>query len=193
MPPTSVSQFARVAREARRLPAFGDELVERGVERDDDVRRRRVAPLRRLLHVRPLVVEVERRATSSCPPPARARCGARTTKPMPGGPSMHLPDAAISGVERRSSRASMPIAPNELIASTIRLPAVARDDGGDRRQRVEDPGRRLAVDQAHVGDRGVGGEQPVDVLRRGRRRPRRSRRSTAAGPSCRTSFAIRVP
>ena len=39
---------------------------------------------------------------------------------MPGGPSMHLPEAAISA-SNLVVRASMPIAPNELIASTMRL------------------------------------------------------------------------
>ncbi len=43
-----------------------------------------------------------------------------STKPMPGGPSMHLPEAAISA-SNFVVRASMPIAPNELIASTMRL------------------------------------------------------------------------
>ena len=59
----------------------------------------------------------------------RRRVAARTvsstlrrasTKPIPGGPSMHLPEAAISA-SNGVVRASMPIAPNELIASTMRL------------------------------------------------------------------------
>ena len=45
---------------------------------------------------------------------------------------------------------------------------MALDDGGDFRQRIEDAGRRLAVDEADVGDRRIGLQQPVDV--RGRRR-----------------------
>ena len=39
---------------------------------------------------------------------------------MPGGPSTHLPDAAISA-SNGVVRASIGSAPNELIASTIRL------------------------------------------------------------------------
>src|SRR5215472_1807511 len=49
-----------IARESRRLPAGGDILLERRVERDDHVRGRRIAPLRRALHVRPLIVKIER-------------------------------------------------------------------------------------------------------------------------------------
>ena len=49
------------------------------------------------------------------------------TKPIPGGPSTHLPEAAISA-SNGVVRASMPIAANELIASTIEAPAVPGDD-----------------------------------------------------------------
>jgi hypothetical protein len=59
MPSMSVSQFFGSARRARRA-ALCLELIERHPERGHDVRRRREAPLRRLLHVRPLVVQVHR-------------------------------------------------------------------------------------------------------------------------------------
>ena len=42
------------------------------------------------------------------------------TNPIPGGPSTHLPDAAMSA-SNGVDRASIGSAPNELIASTIRL------------------------------------------------------------------------
>ena len=49
----------RIALQSRRLPAFRGKLIERCIERYDDMRWRREAPLRRLFHVRPLVVEIE--------------------------------------------------------------------------------------------------------------------------------------
>ena len=60
MPSISVAQLRRVARTPRRLAALGEELVERGAQRRHHVRRRREAPLRGLLHVDVLVVQVER-------------------------------------------------------------------------------------------------------------------------------------
>ncbi len=46
--------------------------------------------------------------------------------------------------------------------------AVAFDHLGDLRQRVEDAGAGFAVDQRHVGDGGVGGQQAVDIGSGGR-------------------------
>ena len=134
MPDTSVSQLARVAREPRRLAAFGDELLERGVERDDDVRRRRVAPLRRLLHVRPLVVQIERQRRASCPRDASSDVAAHDHEAHAGRAFDALAGGRDQRVERRSSRASIGSAPNELIASTISRLAVTRDDLRDRRR-----------------------------------------------------------
>ena len=49
-----------VALEPRRLTARRGVLLQRRVQRSDNMGGRRVAPLRRLLHVRPLVVQIER-------------------------------------------------------------------------------------------------------------------------------------
>ena len=86
---------------------------------------------------------------------------------MPGGPSTHLPDAAISA-SNGVVRASMAIARERAHRVDDEAPAVALHDGGDLRQRVEDAGRRLAVDEPDVRDRRIRREQPVDVLRRRR-------------------------
>ena len=50
-----------VAREPRRLAALFGVLSQSRVERHHDVRWRRIAPLRSAFHVRPLIVQVERK------------------------------------------------------------------------------------------------------------------------------------
>ena len=68
------------------------------------------------------------------------------TKPMPGGPSTHLPEAAMSA-SNGIVRASIGKAPNELIASTIRLLPCFAHHLRNLSQRIKDAGRRLAVDR----------------------------------------------
>ena len=156
----------RVAREPGRLPAFGDQLVERGVERDDDVRRRRVAPLRRLLHVRPLIVQVERERGRVAGAALEHRA-AGEDEAHAGRPLDALARGGDQRVERHRARVDGDRRERAHRIDDQAL-AVPRDHRRDLRQRIEDAGRRLAVDQADVRDRRVGGEQPVDVLRRRR-------------------------
>ena len=183
---------ARVARQARGLPAFCLELIERRVQRDDHVRRRRVAPLRGLLHVR--------RTGRAGPAPASARCR-RSSRAALLRRSRSPCRAGLRGTcrtrrpARRTgrSRTSIGSAPNELIASTIRpLPCCAHD-ARDAGEVVQDAGAGLAVDCADVRDRRIVRRAP----------PRRSPRSSAGrpdrrdrrprGPGILQSFTIRLP
>ena len=50
----------RVTRQPRRLAAFREKLIQRLMEGNHDMRRRREAPLRGFFHVGPLVVQVQR-------------------------------------------------------------------------------------------------------------------------------------
>ena len=157
----------RVAREPRRLPALG----ERAGRAPRRTRRRRASAACSATASSSPCTSTGRGgrapATSSCRRQRSSASRRAMTKPMPGGPSTHLPDAAISasngvvrGVDRQRRERAHRVDDQPA--------AVARHDRGDLGQRVEDARRRLAVDQPDVGDRRVGGEQPVDVLRRRR-------------------------
>ena len=172
----------RIAREPRRLAAFRDELVERRIEGDDDVRRRRIAPLRRPFHVRPLVVQIERER--------RRIAGALLEHAAPREHEAHPGRAFDAFARRRDQRVEWrrcgrrsPIAANELIASTMRLlpwrATTAAISGSGFRM----PGRRLAVDQPDMRDRRIrrraAGRRPAAWSAR----LRRFRTSTAGAPS----------
>ena len=118
MPSINVCAVVRVAREPRGLTALVLVLIDRDAQRGDHVRRRRVAPLRRLLHVDVLVVQIHRQRMRSCRRGSRARFPARSRSPC---------RARLRGICRsprpahrtESARTSIGSAANELIASTI--------------------------------------------------------------------------
>ena len=170
------------ARRRAGWPPSGDELVERGIERDDDVRRRREAPLRRLLHVRPLVVQVERERRASCLRMRSSTLASHEHEAHAGRAFDALARRRDQRVERRRARVDRQRAERAHRVDD-QAPAVARDDGRDLGQRIQDAGRRLAVDEADMRDRRVLREQAVDVVRRSSARRRRSRTSTSCGPS----------
>ena len=101
------------------------------------------------------------KATSSCPRTPPARCDERRRSPSPGGPSMHLPDAETSASKAIAARidGDRPEAAHRVDDEAAAALGHRRGDFG---QRIEDPGRRLAMDERDVGDRGVGVEQPRD-------------------------------
>ena len=130
------------------------------------MRRRRVAPLRGPFHVRPLVVQVERE---------RSRiAGAFFEHAAPREHEPHSRRALDALARRRDQRVERHGAridaegrerAHRVDDETLAMP---RDDLGDFRQGVQDAGRSLAMDEADVGDRRIGFQQPLDILRRRR-------------------------
>ena len=180
--PRPASRSCRVAREPRRLPAFRDELVERRIE----ARRRRASAACSATASSSPCTSTGRagraRATSNCPRSFSSTLRRANTKPMPGGPSTHLPDAAISA-SNGVVRASIGKRAERAHRIDDEALAVARDDGGDLGQRIQDAGRRLAMDEPDMRDRRVRREQAVDVLRRRRHVVGGLERATAGAPS----------
>ena len=91
-----------------------------------------------------------------------AACAAKT-KPMPGGPSTHLPDAAMSASNGVARGRRSAIARERAHRVDDQAPVVAGHDGGDLGQRIQDAGRRFAMDEPDVRDRRVAHEQAIDV------------------------------
>ena len=133
----------RVAREPRRLAAFGDELVERRVERDDDVRRRRDSAT---ASSSPCSVHWSCRSSASDVRVAGAllehALRERTRSPCPGAPFEALARRGDQRVERhRRARRS---AARRTSSSRRRSGPCrgARTTAAISAQRIEDAGRR---------------------------------------------------
>lgn len=110
--------IARVAPLARRQAALLFVLAERFVQGGDHMGRRGEAPLPGLAHVGVLVLQVHGQGVAVAG--AGFQGGAAgEDEAHPGTPSRHLPEAAIKA-SNGTFRASIPIAPKELMASTIR-------------------------------------------------------------------------
>ena len=157
----------RVARQPRRLAALLDELAHSLGERCDDVGRWREAPLAGLFHVDVLVVQVHRQRVR-----VAGRGGHRLVADEDEAHSRHAFETlAAGGDERvetdlaridRQRRERAHRVDDEALA-------VARAHVGDGLQRVEHAGAGLAVDEADVGDAGVGAERLVELVGRDRR------------------------
>lgn len=148
------------------MPSVRDVLVERRVEGDHDVCRRRVPPLCRLHHVRPLVVQIERQRRRvagtllECAAADQDEAHARRAFDALARRRDHGVEGGDPRVDRQRAERAHRVEDE--------APAVPLHHGRDFRQRVEDAGRRLAMDEPDVGNRRIGLEQPVDVLRRRR-------------------------
>ena len=156
--------IACVAREPRRLASFGIILIERGIQRDDDVRRRRETPLRRLFHIRPLVVKIEGercRASGAL----FERRSPHQNEPHPRRPFDTFAGCANQRIERRHSGVDRQRAERAHRIDDETL-AVTRYRCRNLRQWVQDARRCLTVDQADVRDRCIARQQSVDVFRR---------------------------
>ena len=151
--------------------AFGEELVQRLMEGDDDVDRRREAVLAGLLEIAALVEQVERQRRGV----ALGR-GERFAPADDEAQARHAFEALVGGggdgVERRLARVEL-----ERAEGAHRVdqqpPAAARAERGDLLDRIEDAAGRLAVDGEDVGDRRRLGEQALDRVEVGRRVLRR--------------------
>ena len=142
----------RVAREPRRLAAFGRRTA----------RARRRTPRRRASAAcsatassspcRPTGRTGRARATSSGPRSPRASRDARSRSPCPAGLRCTCPTPR-SPRRTASSRTSIGSAPNELIASTISRRPWRATTAAIAGERIQDAGRRLAMDEPDVRDR----------------------------------------
>ena len=150
-----------VAGSARHEPALLEVLRDRRIECRHHVRRRRVAPLSRFLHVDPLVIQVERERVA-VPLAAFERLAPHDDEAHAGRTLETLPGGGYHGIERRG-----PCIDLERAEGAHRVddqaPAMARDDLGDLLERVEDPGAGLAVHQRHVRDRRIRSKRALDV------------------------------
>src|SRR5579864_1826735 len=152
---------ARVARAAGGEPAFLQILGDGAVEGRHHMGRRRVAPLRGLLHVDPLIVEVHgERVTVAlallerCAPRDHEAHAGRPLEALAGGGHDRIEWSAASiDLERAEGAHGIDDQP----------PLVPGDDLCDLIERIEDACAGLAMDQRDVGDGGVGPESPVDV------------------------------
>ena len=112
----------------------------------------------------PLVVQVEHQRGGVALAFLQSRFSGSSTKPIPGGPSRHLPEAATSAsnglarVDRQRAERAHRV--DDQAASVL------RHDGRDLVQRIEDAGAGLAVHQRDMRDRRILRQRGVDVRRR---------------------------
>ena len=154
-----------VARAARGGAAFGLELVERRAEGGDDVGGRREAPLRRLLHVGPLVVQVHRQRMGIAFAVFEQRL-ACDHEPHAGRALDAFARSRDHGIDGVLGHVDFDRAERAHGVHDEAL-AVARAHRRDLRQRVQDAGPRLAMHLRHVSDRGIHLEGALEH-RRGR-------------------------
>ena len=108
-----------IAPAAARDAALGQELLERLVEGDDDMDRRREAVLTGLLEIARAGRRGRARASWRCPSVSASASRRQSTKPRPGTPSMHLFEEAATA-SKVTARESSGSAPKALMASTRR-------------------------------------------------------------------------
>ncbi len=161
MPSSKRLAVLGIASMACRQATFLLVLQQRFVQGGDHMGRRGEAPLAGLGHVGVLVEQVHRQGMAVALGGGQCLLLGKT-KPMPGTPSRHLPEAAISasngtfaGINRQGAEGTHGVDDQAL--------AVVVNDLGDLRQRIENAGAGFAVDQRDVGDARVGLEQTVDI------------------------------
>ena len=125
------------------------------------MRRGREAPLRGLLHVDPLVMQVhgQRMAVAFG---AFERAAARDDETHAGRPLEALARGGDHGIERDLTGVEL-----ERAEGAHRIddqaPPLPRHGLGHGAERIEDAGAGLAVDQRHVRDRGIRRQRALDV------------------------------
>src|SRR5438874_8298211 len=151
----------RVAGAARGEPTLVKVLRDRRIEGRDHMGRRCVTPLRGLLHVDPLVVQVQRQRMAVALA-ALQRAAAHDDEAHPRWPLEALARGGHDGIERGVARVDLERAAGAHGIHDQAL-AMTGDDLRDLWQRVEDAGAGFTVHQRHVRDRGIGGERALDV------------------------------
>ena len=161
------ARILRIAAAAAGDAAFGEKFLQRLVEGDDDMDRRGKAVLPGLLEIAALVEQVERqrRCVARCMgerfPPADDEAEPRDAfEALVGGGG--------DGVERRLARVELERAKGAHRVDQ-QSPAVARAQGGDLLDRIENAACRFAVDGENVGDRRRRAENALYGVEVGRR------------------------
>lgn len=157
--------IARVAPLARRQAALLFVLAERFVQGGDHMGRRGEAPLPGLAHVGVLVLQVHGQGVAVAG--AGFQGGAAGEDEAHRGRPQALAGGGDQGIERNFPGID-PDRPEGAHGIDDQALAVTLDDLGDGLQRIEDAGAGLAVDQRHMADRRIGGQQALDVSGGGR-------------------------
>ncbi|RMS47412.1 hypothetical protein ALP65_04611 [Pseudomonas aeruginosa] len=158
--------IARVAPLARRQAALLFVLAERFVQGGDHMGRRGEAPLPGLAHIGVLVLQVHGQGVAVAG--AGFQGGAAgEDEAHPGDALQALAGGGDQGIERNFPGID-PDRPEGAHGIDDQALAVTLDDLGDGLERIEDAGAGLAVDQRHMADRRIGGQQTLDVSGGGR-------------------------